>query len=579
MTTQQKKWLKLRLPLILLAVVIVVGATLGATALGRSKGNDGAAADIATYLTRRGPLTISVSEAGTIQALEQDILKNEVDGQTTIRYLIPEGSIVEEGTLLVELDASRLEDELVDQQIRVQNGEASFVRARENLAVVKNQTQSDIAKAELDYQFAQEDVAQYKDGQYPQEVMEAESRITLAKEELERAANKLEWSKRLHGEKYISDNEYEADRLTHNRAKLDHELAVAALELLKNFTSKRKLAELQSNVDQTRMALERVNLKANADIVQADADLKAAEAEFGQQKQKQTKIEQQIANAKIRAPRAGLVVYATSAKSSWRGNDEPLDEGRSVLLGEELIYLPTADTMMAQVQIHESNLDKVRIGLPVRVTVDAVKGGTYVGRVAKIAPLPNAHSMRMNPDLKLYLTEINIDGKHSELRTGMSCRAEIFIDQHDDALYVPVQAVVRIGHQPMVYVPGSQGPKKRSVEIGLDNNRVVHILSGLEEGEEVLLAPPLEASSTLETDEQPDIAQMEELKKSIEASKRATPPRPGADRPPNQNDTRAPRSGEDRQGAGRGRDMTPEQREEMRKRFESMTPRAAGRNA
>jgi len=320
------------------------------------------------------------------------------------------------------------------------------------------------------------------------------------------------------------------------------------------------------------MALERVKLKANADIVQAKADLKASEAEFGQQKQKQAKIEQQIAKAKIHAPRAGLVVYATSAKSSWRGNDEPLDEGRSVRPREELIYLPTADTMMAQVQIHESNLDKVRIGLPVRLTVDAVKGRTYVGRVAKIAPLPNAHSMRMNPDLKVYLTEIHIDGKNRELRTGMSCRAEIFIDQQDDALYVPVQAVVRIGHQPTVYLPGAQNPEKRPVEIGLDNNRVVHILSGLKEGEEVLLTPPLEASSTLESEVEPDSAQMADLKKTIEAAKRATPPKAAADGPPKSDGARQPRSGEGRRGDGRGRNMTPEQREEMRKRFESMTP-------
>ncbi len=590
MTAQQKTWLRSRLPLVFLGAVVLLGAALGATALARSGRASGSATDLATFTVRRGPLTISVVEAGTIQALEQQILKNEVEGQTTITYLITEGTIVEEGELLVELDASKLKDDLVEQQIRVQNAEASFIRARENVAVVQNQNQSNISKADLDYQFAQEDVIQYQEGQLPQEIMEADSRITLAKEELERAANKLEWSQKLHEEKYISDNEYEADRLTHNRAKLDRELAVAALALLEDYTSKRKLAEFESNVEQTEMALERVKLRANADIVQARADLKAAEAEFGQQQQKQAKFERQITKAKILAPRAGLVVYATSAKSSWRGNDEPLDEGRSVRPREELIYLPTADAMMAQVQIHESNLDKVRIGLPVRVTVDAVKSQTYMGRIAKIAPLPNAHSMRMNPDLKVYLTEIHIDGKNRELRTGMSCQAEIFIDQYDDALYVPVQAVVRVGNQPTVYLPGVAGSQQRSVEIGLDNNRVVRIVSGLDEGEEVLLTPPLEVASALDSEQNADTTPLDGIKESIEASRQAAtsesqtkgPSRPQEvrkpasaaarpDGPPRPDQGPGPGSAEGRRRPERSANMTDAQREEMRKRFENMS--------
>jgi len=59
---------------------------------------------------------------------------------------------------LVELDASGLMDQKIDQQIKVQNAEAAFISARENLAVVENQAQSDMDKAELSYSFAKEDL-------------------------------------------------------------------------------------------------------------------------------------------------------------------------------------------------------------------------------------------------------------------------------------------------------------------------------------------------------------------------------------------------------------------------------------
>jgi len=223
-------------------VVIAVAAVACAIVLGRSAGFATSPANVPTFGVREGPLTISVVESGTIKSQEQVILKAEVEGQTTIIYLIPEGTRVASGELLVELDASRLEDDRVDQQIRVQNAEADFIRARENLAVVKNQANSDISKAELDYQFAKEDVTKYVEGEYPQQLREAESKITIAREETERAAEKLKWSERLYEEKYISQTELEADRLTHKRAELDHQLAIAAKDLLENYTHKRQLA-------------------------------------------------------------------------------------------------------------------------------------------------------------------------------------------------------------------------------------------------------------------------------------------------------------------------------------------------
>jgi len=99
----------------------------------------------------RGPLTISVDESGTIEAREKVVLKCEVDERsTTITYIVPEGTHVNEGDLLVELDASVLEDELYDEEIDVLDTEASYLAAKEDLEVVKNQSRADLNQAELD---------------------------------------------------------------------------------------------------------------------------------------------------------------------------------------------------------------------------------------------------------------------------------------------------------------------------------------------------------------------------------------------------------------------------------------------
>jgi len=571
MSAKNLNWQKMRGRLPVAAIVVIVVGVLCAFAFAmtRTVGLGIARGAQPTFCVRKGPLTISVVESGTIKSLEQVSLKNEVEGQTTIIYLIPEGTRIKKGDLLVELDASRLQDDLIQQQISVDNAEAAFIRARENLAVAKNQAESNISKAKLDYQFAQEDVTQYVEGLHPQEIKEAEVNITLAKEELERAAEKLKWSERLYEEKYISQTELEADRLTHNRAQLNHELAVASLELLQEYTSQRKLAELESDVEQMQMALERVKLQANADTVQAEADLKAKETELRQQRSKLEKTEAQIAKTKIFAPRDGLVVYATSVQGGGRHRMEPLQEGQAIRERQELIYLPSAESMMAEVQVHESSLEKVRIGLPVRVSVDALPGQVFKGRVAKIAPLPDAQSAWLNPDLKVYPTEIHLENTNQELRTGMNCQAEIIVEQHADALYVPVQAVLRIGGEPTVYLREGNDFAPVPIKIGLDNNSMVHVLAGLEPGQEVMLTPPLDAEAEAQ-EPQLAVVQMEPPGGTLSPATQPTPHEEApqaAERSPDRDGGR----GADRGGAMFG-DMTPEQREEMRKRFQNMSP-------
>ena len=566
------------------AVIVVIAGIAGGLLFWRGAASAQATTVQATFAVARGPLTISIIQSGTIKAREMAIIKNEVEGRTSVISLVAEGSRVKKGDLLVELDASTLVDNRLDQQISVQNAEASFVGAKETLEVVKNQAQSDVDKATLTLQFAKEDLQKYIDGEYPNELKQAEANITLAQEELTRVRETLEWSRRLFEENFISQTELQADELNEKKRTLDLELARNNLNLLTEFTYKRNLAQLESDVSQAEMALERTLRKARADVVQAEADLMAKDSEYTRQKDRLRKLEEQIKKATIYAPTDGLVIYATSAMTGGRRfNTEPLIEGREVHEREELIYLPTTASSKAEVSIHESNLEKVRLGLPAIITIDALPGRKFLGRLATIAPLPDAQSMWMNPDLKVYNTEIFLDDSDETLRTGMSCQAEIIVAKYDDCLYVPVQSVIQVGRQPTVFVVKGKTIEERRVEMGLDNNRMVHIVSGVSEGEDVLLAPPLRAGTLEpETSETPGheafqqrvqerlndaSAPQPENRAEGTGTEAAPQGQPGVDASPRADE--APREGRRRP---EGQTMTPEQREQLRQRMEQMTP-------
>ena len=580
--------------ILVIIVFLIVLLTLAGVAKMKLLNKESDSSVSATFEVRRGPLTISVIESGTIKAREQIIIKNEVEGRTSIIYLIPEGTLVEKGELLVELDASSLEDNKIDQEIRVQNAEASYINSKENLAVVENQAKSDVDLAKLELEFAKQDLKKYLEGEYPNELRKAEADITLKEQELTRARETLIWSEKLYKEKYISQTDLLGDELAEKRWTLELETAKNNLDLLTNFTYQRELAQLESDVSQAEMKLERDTRKANANVVQAQAELKAKEAEFKQQNDKLEKIKDQIEKTRIFAPADGLAIYATSARrGGWRGNVEPLDEGQDVRERQELIYLPTAKSSKAEISVHESNLEKIHTGLPAIITVEALSGQEFFGSVATIAPLPNAQMMWMNPDLKVYTTEIYIESNGSSLRTGMTCQAEVVIEQYPDALYVPFQTVLRIGGVPTVFVKKENAYEPRAVQTGLHNNKMIHILDGLTEGETVLLTPPLKAAATTDasfdgsllgrSDPADRSEAMEE--KIIEKLKAADQQPIGQEQPDGSDSSSRRRGRRSRQGPdddnvreNRGRqqnrseNMTPQQRQEMRKRFENMTP-------
>ena len=506
-------------PAVTAVAVLLAAGTAGGIYYANQADAAASIAGRATYTVARGPLLVSVTESGTIQSAQQEIIKNEIEGTTSLLTLIPEGARVKQGDLLARLDVSQFQDEKIDREIAVQNAEANLVRAQENLAVVENQAEADKAQAKLDYEFSQQDLRKYEEGDYPKQLEEAENTITIAKEESKRAKDKYDGSLRLSQQSFISKSELEADELAMQKAGLDLQLAERTKKLLIDYDHDRQMKTLESNVDQTRLALERATRKATSDVVQAKVDLSAKESELRRQRDKLQRTNDQLARAEIRAPRDGLVVYATSAKSGgYRGDQQPLAEGQQVRERQELIYLPTATDMIAETKIHESSLEKIRLGMPVRVTIDALPGKVYWGTVEKIAPLPDANSMWMNPDLKVYSTTVKISGNGDELRTGMSCRAEIIVENLDDATYVPVQSVVRVNGQPTAFVvkPETGEAEARPVEVGLDNNQMVVIKSGLEKGEKVLLTPPLESTGSVTTLKADDIPP-EQKAKAVEA--------------------------------------------------------------
>jgi HlyD family secretion protein len=435
---------------------------------------------------KRGPLKLSLTARGNLKAADSVSLKSEVEGRTTILFLVPEGTHVNVGDLVCELDATALVDKRFQQTLAVSNAEASFVKAKQNFEIQESQNGSDIARAVQKLEFSEEDLKKYLEGERASEFEKAKESIELAKEEAARAEDKLIWSEKLAQKGFLTNSELEADKLARNRVAVALTQATRELDLLERFQLPRKESELRAALEEAHREKLRVELQAKAHIVDFEADVRTSEARFQLEQEKLKRIEAQIEKARIKSPRAGLVVYAQ------RDNDEPpIQEGTEIRERQEIVTIPNAAGMIVQSKLHESVLKQVKIGQSCNIKVDALPGQVFEGRVSFVALLPDQNSWWSNPNTRLYRTDIEITSKSEEMRPGMSCAVEILVEEVPDTIYVPLQAVFRRKQDNVGFVSKHGSIESRIVTVGRQNEQWVQILTGLEVGETVLLSAPI----------------------------------------------------------------------------------------
>ncbi len=434
---------------------------------------------------RRGPLRIAVKTSGNLKAADTVRLASGVEGLTTILALAPEGSQVEKGEVVCELDASALAERRIQQTITVGRTEAALVKASQARAIQESQNKSDLDKATRTIEFAQQDLQMFLEGERELELEKSQQSIDLAREEAQRAQSRLNWSQELSTKGFLTALELEADRISEHRSTVMLQQATRERELLERYKLPRREAELRALLGEARLERERVELQAAARLVDFDSDVRSNQASLGLEKEKLARLEAQIEMAKLRAPSDGYVVYAQ------RDSDEPpIGAGVEVREREEILAIPSSDGMTAEVKLHESVLKQVQVGQACTITVDALPGTVLNGRVDFVAMLPDQNSRWSNPNLRLYRCEAAITSESPGMRPGMSCSVEVLIEELADALYLPVQCVFRDGPRNLCFVASADGVEQREVRVGRYTELWVQVLEGLNEGETALLHAP-----------------------------------------------------------------------------------------
>lgn len=386
--------------------------------------------------------------------------------------------------LVVELDAAGLEDQERTQQIAVGTAESALIKAEGDLKSARSQNEIDLAKAEALRDVAKLAMQGYGDeesgGEYSALVADLAGR-------LKQAEDQAAYSKRMERKGYVSNTVAEADELA--RRKLFNDLNV-----LTKFTRQTKKTQLKSDHDVAVLGVGQVKIQNAAREETAKKERDTKKKILDQELAKLNDLREQIAHCQLYAPADGMIVYYESEQErrGFGSQQSTIAQGEQVREGQRLIRIPSLDQMLVNTKVHEALVSRVKQGLSVDIQVEAFPDQILQGTVRSVGTIAMPPEWRSS-DVKMYLTTVTIDGAIPGLKPGMTAECTIHIDAKKHVLTVPVQAIVggaELGANRKVYVKRPEGGwEERDIVIGLNNEKMAEVKSGLQEGDLVILNP------------------------------------------------------------------------------------------
>ncbi|GAB5402978.1 MAG: efflux RND transporter periplasmic adaptor subunit [Aureliella sp.] len=427
---------------ILVGVLVIIGA---AVAVALAPGTSAENKPLLTHTIGRGNLTVSVTEQGTLESSNNTEIKCKVRGFSVVTYVVPAGTVVEEGQELVRLDTKVIEEQHSLTKTNTFIAEATLA-----------QTQANVEKAKIA-------IEAYEKGRFRSQLQALEKELAAHKRNLRTARKMFQRSESLFRQGYVTELQVDGDAFTVTQAELELKVKETEIKVLKEFTRKMQLETLGGNK------------------TASESKLAADQAGLAMEIKRRDRAAQELKDCVIRAEKSGLVIYPSAA--SWKTTPD-ITEGATVRKDQVLLLMPDLTQMQVKLGIHESVIQRVRPGLKAIVTLP---DRTLEATVSEVASVTRPAGWWTGNVVK-YDTVIELPSD-AGLKPGMSAEVDVILAVHEDVLTIPVAAVVETDDGSFCWVQTQDGPQRRLIKLGDSNDVFIEVLAGASEGDEVVLNP------------------------------------------------------------------------------------------
>lgn len=298
-------------------------------------------------------------------------------------------------------------------------------------------------------------------------------------EELQQAQNELDQAKKQE-EKMKVQIALEQEELKAKVAEAQHKYESLKLKQQTN-------AEIANsiNIEKDRLAIE----QARQELAALEEKLlwykKSSEASYNIVVSRKSRAENKVNKVKAgmeqlqtKADREGVVVY----KTRWNG--EKFQLGENVWSGQPIMEIPDLKTIFAQAYVPEVDVGKIKVGQPVDVSIDALPGQTYSGKVKSIGRL--VHSKSWDIPNKVLDVEIALDNTDSAvMRPAMSLKAKFETASLENAIAIPLSSIQVGANGNLVKVKTQNGWQEKTVKLGEYTGTDVIVTEGLSAGDKI----------------------------------------------------------------------------------------------
>jgi HlyD family secretion protein len=423
-----------------------------------------AAARVQTQPVRRGNLVATVNSTGTVQAVNSARLAFR-GGGTLGEVFVKVGDTVAAGQPLARLDTKDLEIALRQQQANLSSAQARLAQTLAGASESDIQAAvASLASAQTQLTRAKNDYEKLAAGPTPAEVQQAAAALEKARNALQTAQtdyDRIAWR---------GDAGSSSQAVTLANATADYQTALANynakiappnpgdLE-----TARQAIASAEQSVESANARL--AQLRAGplpTDVAVARASVETAAA--------------QVASAQLNLERATLV-------APFAGVVQAVTASPGEVVSSAFITLVDPNTLRLDVNVDENDVARVELDQPATISLDALPGRTFRGRVIAIAP-----TATIAQGVASYLVSVQIDQPQG-IKPGMTASVQIAVEQRTNVLIAPARAVRTQGRERVVDVLTASGQiETRSVAVGLSNDQQVEITRGVAEGELLVLA-------------------------------------------------------------------------------------------
>ena len=411
------------------------------------------------HTVKRGTLPVTMIEQGALESANNTPVKCRVRGDSTINWVVKNGTRVEAGDKLVTLENKAIEEYLHER--------TKYAHLSKD-AAIGFRTQATVKGLAIE---------EFLEGTFRSQKLKAQKNLALAKQLLNNSNTQLDYARRMHALGYQSELQVERSEINVKTAESNVEILETNLDVLERLEKEKQLETLKGEWESAKAAA-----NGHEEVLAMDAERMAL-------------AKKEIARCVIKAPKSGLVIYPSTAQ--WKDTPD-IAEGETVHNDQVLLLMPDLSKMQVRFGIHESAIDQVKPGMHATVRLP---NKTLSGTVASVASVAQPSGWWTGNIVK-YDSVIELPSAEG-LKPGMTAEIEVTVNRQEHVLMIPLSAVEETDAGDFCWVRTRDGAaQRRLLTLGARNTEFIAVTSGIEEDDDVFLNPSL---TVKEARKQPEV--------------------------------------------------------------------------